>query len=243
MEETTPDGNGNPGNGTTESGRNGGGKTRRSTSRGMVRWNALKHGVLSETAVLPTEDKAQFQELLEQLREDRKPEGALEELLVEKIATCFWRLRRVLRYDFGNHQHDPISLTRRRAYEDAKNRVKELMDIKQKLAQDGVTDALKTRLFEMNVTPKPPAVNAGELHTILDQNIAKSKTSTERFKTQAEEWGLSCALPLRMDTLVRYETSIERQLYRAIDQLERLQRQRAGDYVPPPVKVGVSTDV
>ena len=33
------------------------------------------------------------------------------------------------------------------------------------------------------------------------------------------------------------------QLYRAIDQLERLQRQRAGDYVPPPVKVGVSTDV
>jgi hypothetical protein len=48
---------------------------------------------------------------------------------------------------------------------------------------------------------------------------------------------------LRVDTLVRYETANERQLYRAIDQLERLQRQRAGDYVPPPVKLGVSTDV
>jgi hypothetical protein len=46
-----------------------------------------------------------------------------------------------------------------------------------------------------------------------------------------------------LDTLLRYETAIERQLYRAIDQLERLQRQRAGDYVPPPVKVGISTDV
>ncbi len=46
-----------------------------------------------------------------------------------------------------------------------------------------------------------------------------------------------------MDTLLRYETANERQLYRAIDQLERLQRQRAGDYVPPPVKLGISSDV
>lgn len=46
-----------------------------------------------------------------------------------------------------------------------------------------------------------------------------------------------------MDTLLRYETANERQLYRALDQLERLQRQRAGDYVPPPVKLGVATDV
>lgn len=48
---------------------------------------------------------------------------------------------------------------------------------------------------------------------------------------------------LRVDTLVRYETANKRQLYRAIDQLERLQRQRAGYYVPPPVKRGVLTDV
>jgi hypothetical protein len=47
----------------------------------------------------------------------------------------------------------------------------------------------------------------------------------------------------RADTLLRYETANERQFYRAIDELERLRRQRAGDYVPPPVKVGVSTDV
>ena len=45
-----------------------------------------------------------------------------------------------------------------------------------------------------------------------------------------------------MDTLLRYEAASERQLYQAIDQLERLQRQRAGDYVPPPAKLGVSPD-
>ncbi len=33
----------------------------------------------------------------------------------------------------------------------------------------------------------------------------------------------------------RYETAKERQLYRALDQLERRQRQRRGEAVPPPV--------
>jgi hypothetical protein len=35
-----------------------------------------------------------------------------------------------------------------------------------------------------------------------------------------------------VDKILRYETTIERQLYRAIDQLERLQRSRRGDAVP-----------
>jgi hypothetical protein len=52
---------------------------------------------------------------------------------------------------------------------------------------------------------------------------------------EAEALGMSHAAANRsMDTLFRYESTIERQLYRAIDQLERLQR---------PVKVAVSTDV
>jgi hypothetical protein len=36
------------------------------------------------------------------------------------------------------------------------------------------------------------------------------------------------------DKLLRYETHLDRQLYRAIDQLELLQRQRRGETVPPP---------
>ena len=44
-----------------------------------------------------------------------------------------------------------------------------------------------------------------------------------------------------MDNFLRYETAIERQLYKAINQLERLQRMRTGDHVPPPVQVDVNT--
>ena len=45
-----------------------------------------------------------------------------------------------------------------------------------------------------------------------------------------------------VDKILRYETAIERQLYRAINQLERLQRRRRGDIVPPPINVELSTE-
>jgi hypothetical protein len=43
------------------------------------------------------------------------------------------------------------------------------------------------------------------------------------------------------DKLLRYETHLDRQLYRAMDQLERLQRQRRGrgEAVPPPLNINV----
>jgi CRISPR/Cas system-associated endonuclease Cas1 len=44
-----------------------------------------------------------------------------------------------------------------------------------------------------------------------------------------------------LDRLLRYEGAIERQLYKAMNQLERLQRMRSGDNVPAPVEVDVNT--
>src|SRR5229473_2773010 len=58
--------------------------------------NATKHGVFSKVIILETESKARYEELLAGLRETLQPEGALEELLVEKLATTVWRLRRLL---------------------------------------------------------------------------------------------------------------------------------------------------
>lgn len=41
------------------------------------------------------------------------------------------------------------------------------------------------------------------------------------------------------DKLLRYEAHLDRQLYRAMDQLERMQRQRRGEKVPPPLNVNL----
>jgi hypothetical protein len=41
------------------------------------------------------------------------------------------------------------------------------------------------------------------------------------------------------DKLLRYEAHLDRQLYRAMDQLERIQRQRRGENVPPPLNINL----
>ena len=45
-----------------------------------------------------------------------------------------------------------------------------------------------------------------------------------------------------LETIQRYETAIKRDMYRAIDQLEHLQRRRRGEPPPPTVNVNVSND-
>src|SRR5947208_744595 len=46
-----------------------------------------------------------------------------------------------------------------------------------------------------------------------------------------------------LSTLARYETSIERALYHALHELQRLQAARAGQAVPPPLAVDVDMTV
>jgi len=53
---------------------------------------------------------------------------------------------------------------------------------------------------------------------------------------------LSLPLGADLDRILRYETSINRQLVYAIKQLERLQLARKGEHVPAPVSVQVSSD-
>ncbi len=57
--------------------------------------NALKHGLRAERVVIPGEDPEEFEALFQGLQEDWQPIGARENLLVERIAYCSWRLQRL----------------------------------------------------------------------------------------------------------------------------------------------------
>lgn len=61
-----------------------------------VRYNAMKHGILSKLTVLPHEDAGEFSDLLGALVEEHKPVGMTERHLIEELATIIWRKRRVL---------------------------------------------------------------------------------------------------------------------------------------------------
>jgi hypothetical protein len=65
----------------------------------------------------------------------------------------------------------------------------------------------------------------------------EEREETEEAARQAAEVLPS---PAVLDKILQYEGRVERQLYRAMNQLERLQRRRNGEQVPPPLTVDVS---
>ena len=57
--------------------------------------NAVKHGILSQRLILPGEDQQDFIHLQDDLRLSLRPVGALELILVEKIAAVIWKQKRL----------------------------------------------------------------------------------------------------------------------------------------------------
>ena len=57
--------------------------------------NAVKHGILSQRLILPGEDQRDFIHLQDDLRLSLRPVGALELILVEKIAAVIWKQKRL----------------------------------------------------------------------------------------------------------------------------------------------------
>jgi hypothetical protein len=61
----------------------------------FARFNALRHGVLSQHTLLPWEDGEEYWALVEALVAEHKPQGPTEEHLVEELAGVIWRKRRL----------------------------------------------------------------------------------------------------------------------------------------------------
>ncbi len=59
--------------------------------------NSLKHGLASGQIIVPGEDPAAFQSLLDDLLEEHRPANATEELLVNEMAQSYWLEQRALR--------------------------------------------------------------------------------------------------------------------------------------------------
>ena len=73
-----------------------------------TRYNAQKHGMLSQAAIIQDgdakEDPRELESLFDELWEDLKPVGKMEEILVDEIVSCVWRKRRAKRAEVGEIQ-------------------------------------------------------------------------------------------------------------------------------------------
>ena len=260
------------------------------TSEGkrFSRWNALKHGLLAQEVVISegmgAEYRAEFRNLLRQLRHDLEPSGTLEEILVEKIAVCYWRLRRGLRSEIGEIRNDregaahEINMSLALETEFAKaldvpDRPERLRsnfygvefllehlekfraeaeetgslskDSRQKLTEyfgDRLGGASKLKGAGSGASEREAAIGLpGNLLKTLDEEKETLKELYYELRgkeiRQMREGRANFSLPDATDKILRYETALERQLYRALHQLERKQRRRQGEPVPPPVSV------
>jgi hypothetical protein len=91
-----------------------------------------------------------------------------------------------------------------------------------------------------------PEANKVEALALIDERIEELRHVRDRCAEH--ENSIECAqeaaavLPSAetLDRILRYETKLERQLYRAMAQLERVQRMRSGEAIPAPLSVEIS---
>ena len=83
--------------------------------RAAVRLNGLKHGLCAETIVVPGEDPAEFEAMLEAYCAEYQPTTPSAEFLVRQVAMADWRLLRLHRIEASFHtiRHKELELSRR----------------------------------------------------------------------------------------------------------------------------------
>ena len=193
--------------------------------KAAVHHNALRHGLLSRDVLLPGEDEAALKELSERLRDELQPVGELEGQLVGRIISSTWRLQRLGRVEAGIFAFELYGELAERARREASiyTRTESPDDefMAQFLSRTIITDEQKHR----EATDK-----ARNLESMRDSETATLGQTFIRDANKANAFS----------KLSRYETTIERSLYKALHELQRLQAaQGARGNVSPPVAVDV----
>ena len=149
-----------------------------------------------------------------------QPVGELEILLVGRITSLFWRLRRLERVEAGIFAWELYEELAERAEREARAQEKSPLD-DMIAAHRSVTDKRKHR--EALEKAEEMRVKRNAEATTLGRTFARDADKTNAFSK-----------------LSRYETTIERGVYKALHELQRLQAARvAAGSVSPPLAVDV----
>ena len=273
---------------------------RTAKGKAVSRMNAVKHGILSTEVVVRglriQEHENEFRALREQCWQCLAPVGSVEEMLVDRIVTAQWRLRRALMAETGEIVLSVDGGLRRRAdraplplwmfldkMHDAAVQMEKstqgldylkavLRSVRTDVEREGeLTEATYEQLLKRfinapnhltrellgyrerylaNKDGLSPEVSKENHQRAVVQYIERRLAGYEVLNDQNEEredkeetaQQLANVLPAAavLDKILRYESALERQLYRAMNQLERLQRRREGEEVPPPVTMQLS---
>ncbi len=193
--------------------------------KATVRLNARTHGLRSQEILFPGEDEDALKGLNENLRAELQPVGELENLLVDGIVAAHWRLRRLRRVEAGIFAWEHYGELLERAQDEAKtyerSSLEDFME-NQYGPSERITDERKHQEA------------LAEAQEMKAKRNAETATLGRTFIRDADKANA-------FSKLSRYETAIERGLYKALHELQRLQAARSTEGgIPPPVALDVN---
>lgn len=218
--------------------------------------NTLKHGLLARDVVLTDGDvpecREHFDALLADLIAELQPRTLIEETLVERIATGYWRLRRAQRFEVGAIRNvaetpdpdaqalqalrDKLEATRQQLSAD--RRFVELLDkpvhqlteqerpeLERLLKASGLREFDDRRTHKQVVRRRLPQTIA-QLQANVHALSAELETAQRDAVLRRARRSLVTALPDKDALLkvVRYENMLDRQIHRALAELRRLRQ-------------------
>jgi len=272
------------------------------------RQNACKHAIFSRIVLFKHEERQEFEHILAGLRNDLRPVGTLEIIVVDQVAVAFWRKRRCLiaegaeiqkGMDFvewdeeREHERRAVGLSSSSTnynggliatianptllerclelLDDLKSAIKRdgfdpeydkkiLIKLYGEYRQDDWRDTLfssyffwlayalcpdEKRQIEGITSPeeaKETFLTEIELEEKRLLRVKKDRAAKESARLKLVSLSRNIPAPAEMDRLLRYGTSIDREIDRLLKQLERLQRMRLGQPLPPPIDLNVSLE-
>lgn len=217
------------------------------TPEGKARssWNAMKHGILARAVLPPSlqryESAADLEDLLARLREDYAPATAVEGMLVEVIATCYWRLARLVRAEAGaTAQAQFTAQANEEQHEDLLGALERDIKIIEAALKKGDHETIRRVLDPKGLDP---ILTPGRALSVAPIEIDWKRKEQQKQQAKHPQAARDRAsLPSHEEALAfaRYEAQLHRQLHRALFALERLQRHRAGEAVPPPLAIDLT---
>jgi hypothetical protein len=172
--------------------------------KAVVRLNALRHGLLARDVLLPGEVADAFEALWNQVRAELSPSGPIEEFLAERVVNAMWRLRRLARAEtalFHWRMHG--------------------------LKADRLAKQVHSYEESLLAVPTFTTITDEALHTEAMEERAGAEYERDR-----DEVLIGCALDAdatagdAFGTLTRYETGLERSLFKTLAELRQIQEER-----------------
>ncbi len=185
--------------------------------------NAMKHGLLAADLVVRDEDPVEFAGVLENLVDELQPQGPLEEQLVERVAACMWRLRRLYRVEAEIFTYERLTIELNHASEEVAN-----------------YEVTKHELYQQNVG-NPVNITDERRHDRATKRLDNAhRLVQEEAGTLGAAFRSDAIYAGAISKLSRYEAAIERSLYRALHELQRVQAARKDGQPPPSIAVDVT---